>query len=41
MTAKLIDAQGRVVRTWRTNNRALAMTADRNCPAGWRVEVTQ
>jgi hypothetical protein len=40
MTARLINAQGQVVREWMTNRPDLALTADRNCPVGWRVELT-
>lgn len=39
MTARLIRHDGTVARTWATNNPAAAMTADRNCPAGWWVEI--
>jgi hypothetical protein len=39
MTARLIDAQGQVVREWLTDRPDLALTADRNCPMGWRVEL--
>lgn len=39
MTARLIDSHGHVVREWQTDRPDLAMTADRNCPVGWRVEL--
>lgn len=39
MTARLINAQGQVVREWQTDRPDLALTADRNCPLGWRVEL--
>ena len=32
--AKLIDADGNVIRQWKTDNSTLALTADRNCPVG-------
>lgn len=39
MTARLIDDSGATRREWKTGDSAAAMTADRNCPIGWRVEV--
>lgn len=39
MTARLLRPDGSVARTWETNDRAAAMTADRNCPSGWKVVV--
>jgi|LakMenEpi03Aug12_release.lakeMendotaPanAssembly.Ray.scaffolds.fasta_scaffold21145_11 hypothetical protein len=39
MTARLIDSLGHIVREWQTDRPDLAMTADRNCPVGWRVEL--
>lgn len=41
MTARLIRPDGTVYRVWDTDNPALAMTADRNFPPGWRVEVAK
>lgn len=38
-TAKLIDASGKVQRSWSTRDVDTAMTADRNCPIGWRVVI--
>ena len=39
MTARLINAKCQVVREWQTDRPDLALTADRNCPVGWRVEL--
>lgn len=39
MTAQLIRPDGTVAREWQTNRPDLAMTADRNCPPGWWVEI--
>ena len=39
MIAQLIRADGTIAREWRTNDRAAAMTADRNCPLGWFVRI--
>lgn len=38
MTARLIRPDGTVYREWQTDRPALALTADRNFPPGWRVE---
>jgi hypothetical protein len=40
MTARLIAPDGTVHRAWKTTRLDLAMTAARNYPVGWRVEVT-
>ena len=39
MIGRLIRPDGTVEREWRTSRPDLAMTADRNYPAGWRVEI--
>ena len=39
MTARLIRPDGTVEREWQTTRPDLALTADRNFPAGWHVEV--
>ena len=39
MTAHLIRPDGTVARKWQTDRPYLALTADRNYPAGWRVEL--
>ena len=39
MTALLIRPDGAVHREGRTDRPDLAMTADRNFPPGWRVEI--
>jgi len=39
MTARLYNAKGEIVREWKTDDVDAAMTATRNCPPGWRVEV--
>lgn len=41
MTARLIRADGTVAREWATTDRAAALTADRNCPPGWWVEIKE
>ena len=37
MIARLIKPDGTIAREWATDRPDLADTADRNCPAGWRV----
>ncbi|MFC3287898.1 hypothetical protein [Paracoccus aerius] len=37
MTARLIHPDGSIAREWQAARPDLALTADRNCPAGWRV----
>ena len=39
MTARLIRPDGPVAREWQTSRPDLALTADHNYPAGWRVEI--
>ena len=39
MIARLIDNSGQIVREWHTDRPDLALTADRNRPVGWRVEL--
>ena len=39
MIARLIKPDGTVAREWATDHPGLANTADRNFPAGWRVEI--
>lgn len=39
MFARLISPDGTVHRSWATDRPALAATADRNFPPGWRVEL--
>jgi hypothetical protein len=39
MIARLIKPDGTVAREWPTDRLDLANTADRNCPAGWRVVI--
>ena len=39
MTARLIRSDGTVEREWQTDRPDLALTADRNYPPGWRVEL--
>ena len=39
MIARLIRPDGSIAREWRTARPDLSLTADRNCPLGWRVEV--
>lgn len=39
MIARLINSQGQIVREWLTDRPDLALTADRNCTVGWRVEI--
>ena len=39
MIARLIRTDGTVEREWWTSRPNLALTADRNYPAGWRVEI--
>ena len=39
MIARLIRPDGTVAREWLTSRADLAMTADRNYPPFWRVEV--
>ena len=39
MTARLIRPDGTVEREWQTTRPDLALTADRNYPAGWRAEI--
>lgn len=41
MTARLIKPDGTVARAWATDRPSLASTADRNFPAGWRVETVE
>ena len=40
MIVRLINSQGQIVREWLTDRPDLALTADRNCPVGWRVKIT-
>ena len=39
MIARLIRPDGTVWREWQTARPDLAMSADRNYPDGWRVEL--
>ena len=39
MIARLIRPDGTVKREWQTTRPDLALTADRNYPAGWWVEI--
>lgn len=39
MIARLIKPDGTIAREWATDLHDLANTADRNCPAGWRVVI--
>jgi hypothetical protein len=39
MTARLLRPDGSVYREWRTDRPDLALTANRNFPPGWRVEI--
>lgn len=39
MTARLIRPDGTVEREWPTTRPDLALTADRNYPPLWRVEI--
>lgn len=41
MTARLIRPDGSVEREWQTDHPDLAMTAARNFPLGWCVEIIQ
>ena len=41
MIARLTRPDGTVDREWATDCPDLADTADRNCPAGWRVETVE
>lgn len=41
MIARLIRPDGTVEREWQTTRPDLALTADRNYPAGWRVEIVK
>ena len=41
MIARLIRSDGTIAREWATDRPDLADTADRNCPAGWRVETVE
>lgn len=41
MIARLIRPDGTVAREWRTDRPTLALTADRNFPSGWRVEIQE
>jgi hypothetical protein len=41
MIARLIRPDGTIAREWATDRSDLADTADRNCPAGWRVETVE
>ncbi|WP_277019006.1 MULTISPECIES: hypothetical protein [Paracoccus] len=41
MTARLIRPDGTVARVWRTMDPRAALTADRNCPPGWRVLIEE
>lgn len=40
MTAQLIRADGTIAREWQTDRPDMALTADRNMPPGWRVQVS-
>ena len=40
MIAQLIRGDGTIARQWHANDVEAAMTADRNCPPGWRVEIS-
>ena len=39
MIARLIRPDGTIASEWLTDRSDLANTADRNCPAGWRVVI--
>ena len=41
MTARLIRPDGTVEREWQTTRPDLALTADRNYPAGWPEEAPE
>lgn len=41
MIARLVEPDGTVAKEWATDRPDLAGTADRNCPAGWRVVTVE